>query len=185
MALKKAATATPARMRPVAVRSPVTVRPRAKAPATAAPAPANAASGTRSGRRSPQGKSACHRRTRPCERRERHEVHADEGAARRERDGKGRAQVRPRRRPEQVGVGQRVAKDTLVGRAGGGQHATDQRTEDDARKAQRPQDRGLSRIDAAHAAAKPWDMRKKRGEYGAQPYVHRTHERTDRSSDEE
>ena len=45
-ALKNAAIATPAKIRPVVLRSPVTVWPRAYAPATASPAPAKPASGT-------------------------------------------------------------------------------------------------------------------------------------------
>src|SRR5581483_177295 len=44
---------------------------------------------------------------------------------------------------EQVGVGERVPEDALVRRAGDREHAADERGDDDARRAQLPEDRVL------------------------------------------
>ena len=53
-------------------------------------------------------------------------------------DRKRRAEPRSGRDPEEVWLGKRVPEDTLVRRARDRQHAADEQTEHDARRAQLP-----------------------------------------------
>src|SRR5439155_23589803 len=57
------------------------------------------------------------------------------------------SEVRPGGGAKQVGVGEWVAEDSLVGRAGDRQHASDEDPEHNPWKAQRPEDVALSRVD--------------------------------------
>ena len=77
-------------------------------------------------------------------------------------DDERRAQARARRRPEQVGVGERVAEDTLVAGAGHGQHAADEGDEQHPGQPQHEQDLRLQALQrGAHVHA---DLRQQGGD---------------------
>ena len=62
-------------------------------------------------------------------------------------DRERRPEPRAARDAEQVRVGERVAEDALVGGAGDGEHAADERREHDPRRAQLPEHRVLDRVE--------------------------------------
>ncbi len=99
------------------------------------------------------------------------------------RDRKGRAEPGTRGDAEEVGVGERVVEDALVRRARDGEHAPDERREDDAGHAELPEDR-LRRLVERRRVDQP-EAREQRPDGVAGRDVERADEHADDERDHE